>query len=183
MQKTPKVAPVASPVRILQRLYYGQPYNSMLSQLVTSADIQNRVLNEQGWTGRRVMGFKLPEWQRATVWTDEQCLKFIESIWLGVNLGTYMVNMTERRRDADLILLDGQQRLRAVERYLADELAMTGEDGNGYFWSELEDIEKAHFLRIPFPWIQTQYLTDEELRGAYNRHNFGGTAHAAHERA
>lgn len=169
--------------RILRRQFYGHPYNTMLGQLDMQRVNQNAQLDAMKWSGRRVMGFKLPVWQRDSVWADEQCLRFIESIWLGVGLGTYMVNMTERSPVADLVLLDGQQRLRSIERYLAGELAMTGEDGNAYFWTQLTEGEKAHFNRIPFAWTLTAYTTDAELRAAYNRHNFGGTAHTESQRA
>ena len=77
----------------------------------------------------------------------------------------------------DRTLLDGPQRLRALERYWADELAVRGEDGNEYFWSELDSQEQAQFLRATMGWQESYYSTDEELREAYNRHNFGGTAH------
>lgn len=174
---------VSAPSRILKRRHYGTPMNTMLSQLQMQVDSQNRMLDSVGWTGRRVLGFKLPEWQRGQEWDDAQCLRFIESIWLGVGLGTYMVNMSSKTSKADLVLLDGQQRLRAIERYYGDELAMTGEDGNAYRWSELTPKEQAQFLRSPFPWVLTAYDSDAELREAYNRHNFGGVAHTPDQRA
>lgn len=169
--------------RILRRRYIFQLQTTMLSQLQMQVASQNQILDEYGWTGRRVMGFKLPEWQRAESWSVEQSQRFIESAWLGVSLGTYMVNLTFKSRAADLVLLDGQQRLRAIERYLADEFPICGEDGQAYFWSQLTDEEQAQFLRIPFPWNESSYHTDADLRSAYNRHNFGGTPHRADERA
>jgi hypothetical protein len=169
--------------RFPRRRFYGQHNNSMMSNMMVQRDIMNTVLDEKGFTGRRVLGYKLPEWQRPEVWTDDQCVRFLESIWLGVGLGTYMVNMVFGNEEIDLILLDGQQRLRAIERYWAGELAVTGEDGVAYRWDELTEQEHNHFLRIPFPWIETSYRTEEEARAAYNRHNFGGTAHTADQRA
>lgn len=173
----------STPPRILRRRFYGEQMNTMLSQMQMQAVTQNRVLDGQGWTGRRVLGYKLPQWQRPTAWDDNQCVQFLESIWLGVGLGTYMVNMSAKPGEADIVLLDGQQRLRAIERYWNDELAVTGEDSNAYFWTQLTDTEKAQFLRIPFPWILTAYKSDAELKAAYNRHNFGGVAHTADQRA
>lgn len=169
--------------RILKRRYFGTPMNTMLSQLQMQVASQDKVLDSYGWQGRRVLGFKLPQWQRPEVWDDAQCMRFIESIWLGVGLGTYMVNMTSHNVEADMVLLDGQQRLRAIERYLAGEFGVTGEDGKSYRWQQLTDQEKAHFYRIPFPWMLTAYDSDAELRQAYNRHNFGGTTHTEDQRA
>lgn len=104
---------------------------------------------------------------------------------MGVGLGSFMVNFAYggTNDDVHMILLDGQQRLRAIERYWADEIAVSGDDGNEYFWSEMQEDERAHFMRIPFPWIETAYKTDYELREAYDRHNFGGTSHTQEERA
>ena len=147
----------------------------MLAQMESQIGIGNRMLDEMGWTGRRVLGYKLPEWQRQEVWTDGQCIRFIESIWLGVGLGAFMVNMRQGAPIADMVLLDGQQRLRSIERYWADHISVSGEDRKEHYWSEFTPLERAHFYRIPFPWIQTQYETDQELRDAYDRHNFGGT--------
>lgn len=171
--------------RFPTRRFYGQMMQASLQAMMSMRDTQNRVLDADGYKGRRVLGYKLPVWQRHEAWTDQQCVRFLESIWMGVALGTYMVNFSVSGDDDDthMILLDGQQRLRAIERYWRSELAVAGEDGNKYAWSELTDQEQAHFLRIPFPWICTGYGTDEQLREAYNRHNFGGTAHTPDQKA
>lgn len=165
--------------RIPVRRFYGQMMQSMLSSMLSLRDIQNKMLDEEGYTGRRVLGYKLPVWQRGSVWTDDQCVRFLQSIYMGVGLGSYMVNYSASglNDDTHLILLDGQQRLRAIERYWNNEIAVPGDDGRSYLWSDLTAAEQAHFLRIPFPWVNTNYAKDEQLREAYNRHNFGGTQH------
>ncbi|WP_454727861.1 MULTISPECIES: DUF262 domain-containing protein [Cupriavidus] len=168
-----------TPLRHPRRRFYGQAMQSQLSMLLWNRD---RV-EDPAFRGRRVLGFKLPAFQRQVVWTDAQCLAFLEGLWLGVSPGTYMVNWSTTSDGYHYVLLDGQQRLRALERYWADELALPGEDGQAYGWSALTPGEQAHFLRIPFPWIETRYTTDAELREAYNRHNFGGTPHRPEERA
>lgn len=165
------------------RRFAGQALQTSMQMLLLQRDTQNRLLDAAGYVGRRVMGYKLPAWQRTEVWADEQCVRFIESIWLGVGIGSFMVNFSNHGFDLNLVLLDGQQRLRAIERYLNGELAVTGEDGVSYRWTELSADEHMHFLRIPFPWIETQYHDDAQLREAYNRHNFGGTAHTPEQRA
>jgi hypothetical protein len=153
-----------------------------MQSLIVGVERGNQLLDNMEWTGRRVMGFKLPEWQRKERWSDDQCENFIESIYLGANIGQFMVNLTVKP-EFDRILLDGQQRLRALERYLADEISVPGEDGVPVFWSELENAERAHLYRIGFPWLATEYLSEDTLAEAYNRHNFGGTAHLETEKA
>jgi hypothetical protein len=171
--------------RFPKRRFYGELMQTSMHGLQSLRDINNKTLDEIGYTGRRLFGYKLPEWQRKPVWTDEQCVLFIESIWMGVGLGAFMVNLsnTGLYDDTHLILLDGQQRLRAIERYWNGEFAVPGEDGNSYLWTDFTEREQAHFNRMPFPWLCTAYTTDAELREAYNRHNFGGTAHKEDERA
>jgi hypothetical protein len=171
--------------RFPARKFYGELMQTSLGGMMSMRDTQNRILTDHGYKGRSVLGYKLPVWQRPEVWTDDQCTKFLTSIYMGVGLGTFMVNFSRSMADDDthMLLLDGQQRLRSIERYWDDELTVTGDDGNAYFWSELTEREKANFERIPFPWVCTNYGTDAELREAYNRHNFGGTEHTAGQRA
>lgn len=169
--------------RFPSRRFYGQSMQTTLGLMLSMRETQNRILDEDKYTGRRVLGYKLPEWQRPEVWADDQCIRFLESVWLGVGIGSFMVNHSTRADDAHMILLDGQQRLRAIERYWDGELAVTGDDGVARCWRELTEKEQAHFLRIPFPWVETSYSDDAQLREAYNRHNFGGTSHTLEQRA
>jgi hypothetical protein len=177
MKTSPEAPP--APARHPRRRFYGQAMQNLLSSLLWNRD----QVVDPAFTGRRVLDFKVREFQRPIVWTDAQCVVFIESLWLGVSPGTYMVNWSAVSDGYHYVLLDGQQRLRALERYWAGELAVPGEDGQAYRWSELTEAEHAHFLRIPFPWIETQYTTEAQLREAYNRHNFGGTPHTPEQRA
>lgn len=170
--------------RFPKRRFYGQAMQSGMYNLRLGAIRRNEVLDATGYTGRRVMGFKLPYWQREDgQWSLEQSVRFIESVWLGVGLGTYMVNGTLENPDVDQILLDGLQRMSAIQSYWNDEFQVPGDDGKPYYWSELTAGEHAHFDRIPFAWIETQYATEEACVEAYNRHNFGGTPHDPSERA
>lgn len=169
--------------RFPARRFYGESMQTSLLQLQAQRDILNAKLDKAGYAGRRVLGYKLPEWQRPEVWTDSQCVKFIESVWLGVGLGSFMVNTSYHNANLDDILLDGQQRLRAIERYWNDEFTVAGDDGQHIVWTQFAQEEHNHFLRIPFPWVWTQYHDETLLKEAYNRHNFGGTVHTENQRA
>lgn len=168
--------------RHLKRRFFGQSMQTSLQAMMTERERMDVMLDSWGYTGLRVMGYKLPSWQRPGVWTEKQCVRFIESVWLGVGLSSFMVNDSQDT-ELSLILLDGQQRLRAIERYWNGDFAIQGEDGGSYFWSDLTEPERNHFYRIPFPWQETRYNSEAELRAAYDRHNFGGTAHADDQRA
>jgi len=162
------------------RRLYGSAMQTSMGVIESAALTQNKRLDDEGYSGRRVLGFKLPAWQRGLEWSEQQSIRFIESIWTGVSIGSFMYNQS--CGEFDLILLDGQQRLTAIEQYWSDEFPVPGEDGVGYFWSDLTDHEKAQFYRIPFPFYVTSYTTDEALRDAYDRHNFGGVAHRPEQR-
>ena len=162
-------------VRVPKRRFYGQAMQFLLGSMHQAVTFRNDVLDKRGWEGRRVLGYKLPEWQRPEVWTDEQCVRFMESMFLGANVGAFMVNSCFDPIDLDQVLLDGQQRLRALERYWDNEFPVPDDDGQAWYWGDLTPQEQNHLYRITFPVVETQYRDEALLREAYNRHNFSGT--------
>lgn len=169
-------------LRVPSRCFYGESMSSMILSMLSDAPRRNAVLDAEGWEGRRVLGYKLPSWQRQEKWTEAQASRFVFGAYRGSVLGSYMWN--ENADDAlSNILIDGQQRLRALELYWSDRVAVEGEDGRLWLWSDLEDAEKARLLRITFPFVLSRYGTEAEMRAAYNEHNYGGTPHLESERA
>ncbi|MHD0644052.1 DUF262 domain-containing protein [Pseudomonas aeruginosa] len=166
-----------------RRQSYHQAYQTTLHGMISHIKIGNDRMDAEGWTGRRVMGYRLPAWQRDFEWTVEQCQRFISSIWLGIGIGSFMVNDCPDDPSLDMLLLDAQQRLTAIEDYLNGKFPIQGEDGEFYFWGDLTLEEQCHFIRIPFPWYESAYKTETECREAYDRHNFGGTPHRESQRA
>jgi len=111
-------------IRVMpERVELGHMFNSPMSSAMRWMTKEDRFPNPKGL--RTVMGMILPEWQRPFVWTDRQCISFIESAWRGVPLGTYTLNM-RMGSPFDGYLIDGQQRMRAIERYLSDEYPVFG---------------------------------------------------------
>lgn len=127
---------------------------------------------------RTVMGFPIPNWQRQIVWTDEQRIRFIESVWKGIPLGTYTFNQTTFMSPLDGLLVDGQQRLYAIDRYIRNCFPVFG-----YTWSETTILDKRLFSNIAFNCYVTDSQDEEYLKGYYNLMNFSGTAHKESERA
>jgi hypothetical protein len=128
---------------------------------------------------RAVMGFYLPSWQRGLVWTERQKIAFIESAWRGVYLGTYTYNQAALGSPYDSLLIDGQQRMHAIECYLNDEFPVLG-----WRWSEVTPVDRRAWT---FSTTFGSYLTETEdeafLRDYYNLMNFGGVPHKESERA
>lgn len=128
---------------------------------------------------RTVMGYCLPTWQRGLVWTRSQQVAFLESAWRGVDIGTYTYNQVQIGSRMDNLLIDGQQRLHAIECYLNNEFPVFG-----WKWSEVTYVDERHWSMTT---IFRSYITNSEdeyyLRGYYDLMNFGGTPHAESERA
>lgn len=180
-KETKQAEPEVS-TRIPTRVLYSSGMSSMMSSLEGQIAMRTQYQSKAGV--RRILGFPVPSWQRGLVWTDEQCERFIQSVYKGVYLGLYVYN------DAlivaphlDGLLIDGQQRLYAIERYLTGDLAVEGPDGNKYRFTELTDEEKAHFYRMPMGFQVVSISTEEKLKEMYNLLNFGGTPHEASQRA
>lgn len=129
---------------------------------------------------RMVMGYRLPKWQRPFVWSEAQSVKLIESLWLGLNIGTYTFN---RHRDEssplDNLLIDGQQRMKAIQDYLEDRFPVFG-----YRWSEVTIYDRRGFENNShFHCYITEKADEDYLRQYYNMMNFGGVAHDESQRA
>lgn len=128
----------------------------------------------------QLLGFRLPVWQRPAVWRHEQQVAFLESAWLGYGLGQIVV--TERnslflgRQDPlDRLLIDGQQRLGAIQTYFQDGLEVFGA-----CWSEVHPEDQARLLiTVTLGLVRLGTGYDEaSLRAKYVRLNYGGTPHA-----
>lgn len=126
-----------------------------------------------GMTGDVGM-FVLPPFQRPFVWSEAQCVRFIESLWMGLPVASYVYNESHRHDTAyDRWLLDGQQRWTAITRYVADAFPVFGR-----LHSELPIGRRRQFKSIPFPCFVTRFEDEERLRDVYNRLAYGGTPHA-----
>lgn len=142
---------------------------------------------EYPWAERFVMGFPLPSWQRPLVWSAEQNERFITSLWVGIDVGTYMVNEWCHAKgglaEFSDLLLDGQQRLNAIEQYIENKLAVEDVDGTPRLWEELPTVEKRRFKMRTFARATVNSFDEKVLRKIYDLHNFGGTPHTESQRA
>lgn len=138
---------------------------------------------------RYVCGYPIPPFQRELVWTNDQEIAFIESIWLGLPIGTYNIHKMEWSHDSKLKrgisaekfsgwLIDGQQRLNTIERYWNDEFKVFD-----LYWSELERVEVIRFKNTKFPYFESSLWDEGKIRTLYNLMAFGGTSHKESERA
>ena len=123
--------------------------------------------------GERYLGaYIVPSFQRGLVWTERQKVRLIESIYLGLPIGSLVYNQTAFDSPCDRWLLDGQQRLSTICGYVAGEFAV-----NGWRYTDLPEDETRHFRRMTLGVIETQITSEDECRDIYDRLAYGGTAH------
>ncbi|MCZ7860682.1 DUF262 domain-containing protein [Agrobacterium salinitolerans] len=151
-----------------------------------------RNISDEGRNGEWIMGFSIPPFQRDHVWTQEQEIAFVNSARRRLHLGTYTFNITAgmkeaRRVDengreyyfADLWLLDGMQRLTALQRFFDNEFPVAGS-----YWSDVSEENRRFFLSdVHFASYETNLVDEAVMREMYDAMNFGGTAHREEERA
>lgn len=189
-------APAESSVKMPQDILDANLSNLCISELM--GRLERFTSGEEGpqmypWANRFAMGYPLPSWQRPLVWTLEQKVKFIHSIWSGVDVGSYLVNdvyefqdlgtATPSYRELSEVLLDGQQRLTALQEYLFNEFAVPDEEGVPRYWRELSRQERRRFAGFHFAKASISSWEESHLRKAYDLRAFGGTAHTEDQRA
>lgn len=114
---------------------------------------------------------------------------FVLSCYLGLYLGTwvYVEWLRGIREDAHgppifpkthMWLIDGQQRLTALDRYFDDAFPVFG-----HLWSQLPRLDQRRLLDRTFPCQKIELDDEDHLREVYDRLNFGGVAYTEDERA
>lgn len=182
---------IRMPVDILDARVSNLCISELLGRFERFTDPKSGERDMYPWADRFVMGFPLPSWQRPLVWTIDQKVRFIQSIWSGVDIGSYMINdqweliSTENGdfyREFSEVLLDGQQRLSAMEEYLLNRFPVPDADGVARYWSDLPKIERRRFGSFHFARGTIKSWDEGRLRLAYDLRAFGGTPHTEDQR-
>lgn len=149
--------------------YVGSPLATTVSFAISERDMPDHVLRDgERWLGR----FILPPFQRPPVWTREQQVKLIESVWLELPIGVFIYNQTHGHHHTDQWLIDGQQRITALLAYVANEFPVFG-----YRYSEITDIDRRVFQCKHFPCVQLAMTDAAAMEDIYMRLAYGGTPH------
>lgn len=166
-----------------ERLVLGNYMQATLAHTLTNKKMSEEAPdfhNPQGLP--TLMGFVIPTWQRPLVWTKDQKVKFIESAWYGINLGTYTYQQYHYTGKAPSkfngYLIDGQQRMSALDDYFGDRLEVFGAK-----WSEVDEVDQRGFqMSRTFSCYISSFQTEEEMIEMYERLSFGGTPHTEADR-
>lgn len=151
------------------RLYIGELLNYTIGHVTFDSDVHGE--------GERLLRFVLPPFQRPPVWTRAQKVKFMESVVLGLPLGTYCYSQSHRNQKTDGWLIDGQQRIRAVADFIKDAFPVFG-----YRWSELGQVDRIGIEMMIFPAYVLKERNEKELLERYIVLNYSGTAHTASDK-
>lgn len=133
---------------------------------------------------RYACGYPIPHFQRPPSWKLGQKIRFIESVYLGLVVDIFCthekdwegVDSTPTKFSGWLI--DGQQRLLTIEEYWNDKFEVFG-----YYFSELNPVEKLRFLKTSFKQCKVDINEEGKIKDLYDLLNFGGTAHKSEEMA
>jgi hypothetical protein len=122
-------------------------------------------------TEPRPLVWRIPDFQRPVVWTEAQCVRFIESIWGGLPIPAYVYDQ-EQRGEWRKTLLDGQQRWYAIGQYVDGAFPV-----HGAFWKDIPEGWRRRFANTPFSAYVTYDASLEEQKEIYDRLAYGGTPH------
>lgn len=131
---------------------------------------------------RYACGLPVPSFQRHLVWTQEQQIKFIESAWRGIPLGSFMIHRMDWERGGKALpfsgwVIDGQQRLTAIDAYWNNEFPVYGS-----LWSDVPRRDQRAFLNTKFPHYEVVVKDEDEIKELYLLMAFGGVAHTEADR-
>lgn len=150
------------------------------------ADDEGKVRQEYPWADRFVCGFPIPEFQRDLKWSAAQKARLIQSIWFNIDIGSYIVtggaSVNGVMSQYSDMVIDGQQRLSAIEDYFADRLAIPDTQGTLRLFSEISPTDQRFFRSRIFSRITVASHDLEYLKNLYNIMAFGGVAHEESER-
>lgn len=135
------------------------------------------------WIQREIdeMGLQLmPDFQRGHVWTEEQQIAFLEYFLRGGRSGTILYFncpswncQVEDGAYNDYVCVDGLQRIRAIQRFIGNEIKVFGS-----YYSEYEDrLGERYTMKVNVNDLKSK----AEVLQWYIDMNAGGTPHTDEE--
>jgi hypothetical protein len=98
-----------------------------------------------------------PEYQRDYVWSVEDQVCLIDSIFNNRGIGSYILCFNGYDKDTMYEILDGKQRCKAIIDYFEDKFAY-----KGVLYSELSQSDRNHFENIVYPRATVEKPTREQ---------------------
>lgn len=123
----------------------------------------------------------IPDYQRDMVWTPKQQSRFIESILIKLPVPfIFAADVGQGDREGALEIIDGSQRIRTLDNFLANKLELVGlkklTQALGMRFSDLSKPRQMRFKRTTVRVIELTEKADEDARREmFDRLNSGGT--------
>lgn len=152
------------------RMYLGELCRFDVGHIL----LQNDLFGEGD---NRLFRFILPPFQRPPVWNQRQQVKFMESLILGLPVGTYTYSQSYGL-PTDGWLIDGQQRMNAIKEYLDNQFKVFG-----YYYRDLGIVDIRRFEGMSFPAYVLKDCEEKEMLERYIALNYGGTPHTESDKA
>ena len=94
-----------------------------------------------------------PDFQRGYVWTSEDCDKLIESIFLGKDVGKFV--MWNRPYPHRMVVVDGKQRLTTILNFYLGKISWKGK-----YFMDFDRLSRHRFKSCPVPMGELAEGTD-----------------------
>ena len=128
--------------------------------------------------------YALPEFQRGYVWNREQVKRLIMSLYKGYPIGGLLIWVTKTdptitRGDGQLtpgvvnLILDGQQRITSLGRFITEKFAWIDADGKPWYFTALNKDEQEKFLNTKL-LIYVCEGTEKEIKDWFRTINIVG---------
>ncbi len=155
-------------------------------QKITDYEIREwpiEVLVEKFTNGRETDTSEIfiPDYQREMVWSAKQQSRFIESILIRLPVPfIFAADVGAGDRAGNLEIIDGSQRLRTLDNFLADRLRLQDlvrlDSANGMRFSDFAKPRQLRFKRSTIRVIELTEQADEQARREmFDRLNSGGS--------
>ncbi len=115
-----------------------------------------------------------PDFQRNEVWTQAAQIMLIDTILKGIPIPKIYIKSIVKNEKTYRIVVDGQQRLTAILKFIRDELPLKKPYQGEYLnmrYSELPESVHDDFIRYKIDINEIFNPSDEEIRDLYSRVN------------
>jgi len=130
-------------------------------------DIQSILFQMYGGAGIDLS----PDYQRELIWTEEQKVSLIDSIFKNIDIGKFTI-IRRKYQEGQLNhyeVLDGKQRIQALLDFYECRFKYKGLTYNDMNWRD-----RVHFKGYSINWAETEPLTDEQKYRYFLKLNVSG---------
>jgi hypothetical protein len=115
-----------------------------------------------------------PAYQRRSVWSEAAKIMLIDTILRDIPMPKILVSTLIKNSSTHRIVIDGQQRIRAIFEFLNDKIALKKPYNGihfGKYFSDLSEDIQSEFLSYQIDFNEAKGFEDSELREVYSRVN------------